>query len=216
MEENMEKREKKNRKVLKIIGIIILILLLILLIYFIRNFVIVNSFAEIQSSNNYHYKFTKDDGSFEYSYKDGKSVEIFRVNDQIASIDWYDKNTRERIYVEPLSSKATISHIQNHESGLVGSLLLETAISDNVSGRLNKAFCSFITTENIDGVECYKLQPWCGVLSNTFYFNKDSKLMEKAIIGNSDVNFSDWTINQLTDEDVARPDLSNYEIIEEE
>ena len=60
------------------------------------------------------------------------------------------------------------------------------------------------------------MQPWCGVLSNTFYFNKDSKLMEKAIIGNSDVIFSDWTVNQLTDEDVARPDLGNYEIIEEE
>ena len=216
MEENMEKKEKKNRKVLKAIGIIILILLLILLICFIRNYVIVSSLAEIQSSNNYYYKFTKDNGSFDYSYKEGKSFEIFRVNDQIVSLDWYDKNTGERIYVEPLSSKATISHIQNHESELVGSLLLETAISDNVSGRLNKAFCSVITTENIDGVECYKLQPWCGILSNTFYFNKDSKLMEKAIIGNSDVIFSDWTINQLTDEDVAKPDLSNYEIIEEE
>lgn len=30
------------------------------------------------------------------------------------------------------------------------------------------------------------------------------------------VNFINWEINTVTDEDVARPDLSNYEIIEEE
>ena len=216
MEENVEKKEKKNRKFLKVVGIIILILLLILLIYFIRNYVIVSSLIEAKDITNYSYTLVTNNGfSLDSYYKDSRYLSIIKTNGTPIGIEWYDDNTKESISINFENSTATVSN-----SGPAGFYNFAKSLSDQMlSNKVRRTFNTFITTEEVDGVECYRLQPIMGAIGSAYYYSKENKLLTSIqSIGEikSFVNFINWEINTVTDEDVARPDLSNYEIIENE
>ena len=202
----------KNRKTLKIILIIIGIILLALLIYFIRNFIIINNLSKLQKSENYSYTVEMNGGKNEYNYKDGKIIETLKVNEQPDIIIWTDTNTKEQIYIYPEQKKATITNYNEEYANNVLPILLESALSNNITGKLGKTFTTLITTEEVNGIKCYKVQPLTGVTSNTYYFNKENQTLVKCLIGDSEINFKDWKIDSLTDTDVSKPDLTNYEI----
>lgn len=216
MEENMEKREKKNRIGFKILGVIVLILLLLVIIHFIRNYVITCSLIKAKDITNYSYTLVDDDGfSLDSYYKDSRYLGITKTNDTPIGIEWYDDNTKESISIDLENSTATVSN-----SGPAGFYNFAKSLSDQMlSNKVNRTFNTFITTEEVDGVECYRLQPITGAIGAAYYYSKENKLLTSIqSIGKtkSFVNFINWKINTVTDEDVARPDLSNYEIIENE
>lgn len=206
----------EKKKILKVIGIILVILLIILLIYCIRNIVIFNNLAKVQNFNNYAYTFKQQDVEIEIYCKDGITKEILKYTDGTSDIIWYNSNTKESLFISGQDKTVRVEISDSNPISLVCNTIIESAISNNVWGRIYSALTTFINTEEVDGVACYVLKPWCGVTSNTYYFNKESKTLEQAIIGIDapKTKFYNWKTNKVTDEDINRPDLSNYNVIE--
>ena len=216
MEENMEKKEKKNKIGFKILGVIVLILLLLVIIHFIRNYVITCSLIEAKDITNYSYTLVDEKGfSLDSYYKDSRYLSIIKTNGTPIGIEWYDDNTKESISIDFENSTATVSN-----SGSAVFYNFAKSLSDQMlSNKVRRTFNTFITTEEVDGVECYRLQPIMGVIGAAYYYSKENKLLTSIqSIGRIKrfTNIINWRINTVTDEDVARPDLSNYKIIEEE
>lgn len=151
-------------------------------------------------------------GKNEYNYKDGKIIETLKVNEQPDIITWIDTNTKEQIYIYPEQKKATITNYNEESVNNVLPVLLKSALSNNITGKLGKTFTTLITTEEVNGIKFYKVQPLTGVTSNTYYFDKENKTLVKCLIGDSEINFKNWKVDSLTDTDVSKPDLTDYEI----
>ena len=207
----------KKKKVLKIVGIILAILLVILLIYCIRNIVIFNSLSKVQNVSNYAYAHTQGEGKIEVYHKDGINKEIWKLSDGTSDITWYNSYTKEAMYIDESERTVRIYTSDRNPVTSIGEVIVQTAISNNTSGRIYKAITTFITTEEVDGVECYVLHPWSGITSNTYYFNKGTKTLEQAIIGLDapKTKFYNWKINEVTNADISLPDLSDYEVTDE-
>lgn len=207
----------KKKKVLKIVGIILAILLVILLIYCIRNIVIFNSFSKVQNVSNYAYAYTQGEGVTEIYCKDGITKQINKYQDEIIEIEWYNSYTKEAININEKNKTAKKYISDRSQIFPVAEKIIETILSNNTGGRIYSAITTFITTEEVDGVECYVLHPWRGIISNTYYFNKETKTLEQAITGfdGPKTKFYNWKINEVTNKDISLPDLSDYEITDE-
>lgn len=207
----------KNKKVLKIVGIILAILLIILLIYCIRNIAIFNSFSKVQNVSNYAYAYTQGELVTEIYCKDGISKEIWKDSDEIIAITWYNSHTKEAININEKNKTAKKYISDRSQIFPVAEKIIETILSNNTGGRIYSAITTFITTEEVDGIECYVLKPWTGVTSNTYYFSKENKTLEQAIIGieTPKTKFYNWKINEVTNKDISLPDLSDYEVTDE-
>lgn len=62
-----------------------------------------------------------------------------------------------------------------------------------------------ITTEEIDGVECYKIE----TMSETVYVDKTTNLYVKTVSDNGTVTY-EFSVGTVTEEDMIVPDLSDY------
>ena len=209
-----------KKKVLMIVGIIILLLLIIFIISVARKYIIINKLAktkeEFFSSSNYSYSFMPDSNKnvvCEYFYKDGKNMEIWKTDDNIDSIIWYDETTKEHISINAKTSTAIVSHSETYEAfpDSVANTILSSVLPDKAMDKIKIALTFSISTKEIDGEKCYVLQPFTGIVSNTYYFDKENQTISKTLMGeNNNVRFENWTLNQVTDENVARPDLTSY------
>lgn len=212
----------KIKKVIKIIGIIALILLIIVIGYFVRNYMIISKLSKVYykffAYSNYSYSThhigTDSDDRYDniakYYYKDGKSI-CYSENSvsKLSSITLYDENLQEETYVYLQDSKATISNCQKKQYELKGveSLLSDSNIVKNVARYV-------IRTENIDGVECYAFRYYRDLNNdaNTFYFNKETGMLYKYIIGDhSYYYYENWETNSVTENDVEI-NLEDFEI----
>ncbi len=210
------------KRILKIVGVIIFILLLIALVYFIRNFVIINSLAETYdtffSSNNYAYITTVDNGAevstFKYYYKDGKNVEIWEREGKVVREIWYDINTQERVLCNLNELTANVGNTQDTAMIFTTDGIYSLLKDKSILEKMRISFMHFINTETINGEKCYVLKPLYGVTSNTYYFNKETKFAVKCHMsfGATKIDFKEWKLDEVTDEDVSKPDLTNYTV----
>ena len=209
----------KNKKILKIIGIIVLILIIIFLIYFIRNLVILNKLERTCDYNNYSYELithNNENYTVEYYYKDGISKEIWKNGETVINTIWYDNGTHEMINTDEKNLIALVNTQEYYGTNTIANTIISSILPDNVTGKMNKALTIFISTETVDGIAYYELQPWIGVTSNIYYFDKETGTLAKSIMGSQEMEFSNWKVNTVTDEDVARPDLTKYNLTEDE
>ena len=211
-----------KKRVLIAVGIIILLLLIIFIISIARKYIIINKLAETKeeffSSNNYSYCFVPDADkniTCEYSYKDGKSMQIWKTGDNVDSIIWYDKDTKEKIVIDNGNSTATITRGQNEEAlpVTVANTILSSVLPESMMDKIKIALTFSINTKEIDNENCYILQPFVGVVSNTYYFNKENETITKTLMGETGkIEFRNWVLNAVTDEDVSRPSLTGYNL----
>lgn len=211
----------KNKRVLKILLIIIFILIIAFAIYLLRNFIILSKIQENQSmllqSNNYSFvrEVYKCDGSneiMECFYKDGKNKLILAHTDTgISSIQWYDENTKEIISIEPDTNEALVTTSETVPWDFMPTFEIDNMFKAIITSR--------ISSGNINGIECYIVQNE-GVIR---YISKTDGTILKTIdkrmsikvngeVYDYVVEYKDWKINELTDEDLIKPDLSQYEV----
>ena len=212
----------KNKKILKIILIIVLVVIVIFAIHVIRNYFIISKIVDMQenlsSITNFSYKITpityegKTNGvATERYYKDGKNIAIFETNGT-KYILWSDATTNESIMINPTELKAVVSSNDVLSSAHMPVLLPE----GSSSVKLGLSVLSFITYGEVNGEECYVVH-WAGV---TDYISKENGTYlrtNNVIFSNEEEKFdmleySDWTFNELADEDVSRPNLTGYEV----
>lgn len=220
-------KEKKKRIWPSVIGCILIVVLAIYLGLVIRNFFILNTYSAAMEaytkSNNYFVK--RMDDSTESPmvntttyYKDGIIKNYVDVdNKQRSMIAYQNPNTDERIIrIESDGHKVAI--VSKAEGGLVPSGQIY-----NIFGAMNRKDNFFLslmtktTTEECNGKECYKInmqgmKVWidketCLVVRLIDGKYQDAKGIEHEMATNYEYEFG-----TVTDEQVAKPDLTGCEI----
>lgn len=226
MEEKKEKVKKtKKRIALKIfagIAIIVVIIAVLFLINFVRNLAIINDIIakekDFKYSTNYSYTSIMYDSNdeenrvtVEHYYKDGKSKMVIDNGENKITV-WYDEQTKENIFLNETTKEATVTTSEF----MLGNELLYFQDEEN---KIYYAMTSFIINNNIDEQECYKIIN----LNDVSYINKEDGTVLKGVYKGAIVNdekcdsiteYKDWKFNELTDEEMERPNLEGYEVTE--
>lgn len=209
------KKKKLNRKNLKICISVISLILLFFIIHITRNIIIINKLYSKQSkfkeNKNYYYiaeyySSSEDKNIIEHYYKDGK---VMLILNEGRIINWYDENTKENILIDLDELKADI-----YKSDYIVGSQLPIYIDENVKN-IDTYVNSRITSDKIFEAECYKIE----IKEQTVWITKNEGIVVKVINKSDDdkekvIEYKNWRINELKDESVLRPDLTNYEIIQ--
>ena len=208
---------KKKHTGLKFILILVVIAIVLFLVHYLRNYIIVskifNERAKYKDVTNYSYYQTSNDENRVNGvqfYKKGNTM-MMVIKDKKCVI-WSNKELNQTILLNYEEMKATIT------SGVSMPNSFDSTPSDNataVLGELENAqtsrgfsFVYAITSENVNGVDCYKV---C-IGQEKAWYSKENGMLIKYINGSLDEDYSDWKFNELTDEDVARPNLLGFTI----
>lgn len=209
--------EKKKMKLWPkiVLGVLAVVIVLLTIIVMVNNSIINKIVAKQQENvNRQNYSYTVQSNSSENTmtkiyYKDGTRIYVIQNNDRSA-IMWSDSNTKEMIAMVPNTLKATIEKYDGYDLASIPYLL------DEAMSRILK-FSSIITSDTVNGEECYKVSS----LGQKLWFSKSTGMIVKEMNGTvvkdgkemSYVSeFKDWKFNQLTDIDVTRPNLIGYEV----
>jgi len=209
--------EKKKMKLWPkiVLGVLAVVIVLLTIIVMVNNSIINKIVAKQKENvNRQNYSYTVQSNSSENTmtkiyYKDGTRIYVIQNNDRSA-IMWSDSNTKEMIAMVPNTLKATIAKYDGYDLASIPYLL------DEAMSRILK-FSSIITSDTVNGEECYKVNS----LGQKLWFSKSTGMIVKSINGKAVTNekkvdsvseFKDWKFNQLTDIDVTRPNLIGYEV----
>lgn len=209
--------EKKKMKLWPkiVLGVLAVVIVLLTIIVMVNNSIINKIVAKQKENvNRQNYSYTVQSNSSENTmtkiyYKDGTRIYVIQNNDRSA-IMWSDSNTKEMIAMVPNTLKATIAKYDGYDLASIPYLL------DEAMSRILK-FSSIITSDTVNGEECYKVSS----LEQKLWFSKSTGMIVKEMNGTvvkdgkemSYVSeFKDWKFNQLTDIDVTRPNLIGYEV----
>ena len=221
MEERTKKKRKVGLKAFAIIAIIIVVLAVIFFINFVRNYVILNEIiekeAKFKDSTNYsyvseHYNSNDEEDKVvvEHYYKDGNS-KIIMDNGENKITVWYDEETKENIFLNETTKEATITS----SPFMLGTELLYFNEEDS---KIYFALTSFITNDIVNGKDCYNIRN-SGIKAS---INKEDGTVAKAINGKAVIDgkeydsitgYKNWQFDKLTDEDMKRPDLTGYKVV---
>ena len=210
----MEK--KKTRLWPKIVlGVLAVVIVLLTIIVMVNNSIINKIVAKQQENvNRQNYSYTVQSNSSENTmtkiyYKDGTRIYVIQNNDRSA-IMWNNSNTKEMITIVPNLLKATVQKYDSDDSTSIPYLL------DASMSRALK-LSSIITSDTVNGEECYKVSS----IGQKLWFSKSTGMIVKEMNGTVVKDgkemgyvseFKDWKFNQLTDIDVTRPNLIGYEV----
>lgn len=209
--------EKKKMKLWPkiVLGVLAVVIVLLTIIVMVNNSIINKIVAKQKENvNRQNYSYTVQSNSSENTmtkiyYKDGTRIYVIQNNNRSA-IMWSDSNTKEMIAMVPNTLKATIEKYDGYDLASIPYLL------DEAMSRILK-FSSIITSDTVNGEECYKVSS----LGQKLWFSKSTGMIVKEMNGTvvkdgkemSYVSeFKDWKFNQLTDIDVTRPNLIGYEV----
>ena len=209
--------EKKKMKLWPkiVLGVLAVVIVLLTIIVMVNNSIINKIVAKQQENvNRQNYSYTVQSNSSENTmtkiyYKDGTRIYVIQNNDRSA-IMWSDSNTKEMIAMVPNTLKATIAKYDGYDLVSIPYLL------DEAMSRILK-FSSIITSDTVNGEECYKVSS----LGQKLWFSKSTGMIVKEMNGTVVKDgkemgyvseFKDWKFNQLTDIDVTRPNLIGYEV----
>ena len=209
--------EKKKMKLWPkiVLGVLAVVIVLLTIIVMVNNNIINKIVAKQKENvNRQNYSYTVQSNSSENTmtkiyYKDGTRIYVIQNNDRSA-IMWSDSKTKEMIAMVPNTLKATIEKYDGYDLASIPYLL------DEAMSRILK-FSSIITSDTVNGEECYKVSS----LGQKLWFSKSTGMIVKEMNGTvvkdgkemSYVSeFKDWKFNQLTDIDVTRPNLIGYEV----
>lgn len=216
-----EKRPSIGKTVLKVVLVIIFIILLAVALNWTRNYFIMEDILEKMSQyeniQNYAYTISQNTGETTKLIVKDNIYKMTYTTDGIEKlIAWINKDTDETIAAFPEIKEVSYS---NHIA------MIENPFSTDViqgwkDNMIYLALTSFISSENVNGQDCYVIDRF---QNGKLWVNKETGIKAKAEEGSTIdngitmpliVEYTDWKINTITDEDVEKPDLVGYTIIE--
>ena len=225
----------ENRKILKAVLIIVMLSLILVVAYWARNFIILNKIVKMQekisSSDNYSYIIEFYDNNKEditttvqCYYKDGKMLKTVKLEDDSSRIVWHDENTKEGITLNSNELTATIDVYGSNFNFFDCDMEMQMLTPARYTNILEDSLTVLIGYDKIDGKECYFVQPLMGVVSSAAYYEKNDGPIVKYTMGNyieggkkyygSKIEYKNLKSNEVTDNDVLKPDLTGYTLID--
>lgn len=206
----------KRKKVIKIILVIVLVIVVLFLANLIRKAVIINKFSEklneYQSITNFYAKYQIENGNTIESWrKDNITIQKTMTSDNEINMMYANPNEIWMIMDKKETGKLATKMKNETEHNWSNGVVLEdgTLYADNFWDALLVALGCRISTETVNGQECYKLY-----FQEEFqvFVNKENLLKIKEINMDNVKYLIQYEINTLTDEDVALPSLDGYKI----
>ncbi len=204
------KKYNKKMKVWKKLALIIFVFLVIYAISVGYKLIILNKIAEkneeSENSENYYYYSIADDTLMEYFKKDGIIKMNLRKARGNASITfWKNCNTGEQ-YIFINETK----QYDKAEGGILENIPISRFVSTDATANIMLAIhpLVFIGTQKYNDIECYNIK------FNTVYevISKDKGLLLYSNEENNMRNIQ-YKFNTVTDEDVAKPNISEYTLM---
>lgn len=227
-EKESKQKETKKNSGLRILGIILAIILTVLMIFILRNYYILNTYAiamaEYGKSSNYYVKRTQYTGNnmtlSNTYYKDGKGKLELVPSETRKMIVYYDENTKESILrIDSDGDKVAV--VSQNQDSVVPGIKFVSAFGGGMNAWNNFLlfFITQITTEECNGKECYRIklegmQVW--IDKETYLTVRDMNGSSKNREGQITNIVTDYIFEfgNVTDEEVAKPDLTGYRIQE--
>ena len=213
-----------KKKIKKIIIISLIVIFLLIILNFIRNYIIINNIIDKQKQfkDFKNYSFTRMD----YSTEEGAQKIELKVyfKDGIGLIEFPNYNyvwcnTESQAMIHFNTNEKTVSYSVGEFFGMKSESFSMEHLS--FQEKVLKAICSIISTKDIDNEKCYCIQTF---KQGQTYISKNTgipiKTVGESIVVQggkkyeSIVEIRNWTTGKVTDDDVAKPDLKEYEIIE--
>ena len=217
----------EKKYIVRIILVILLIVLLVFLINIFREFFILqeiqNNINQYISSTNFHEKITTTDNNLNTTidiYKKGDNILVITSNSNTESktLLYYSNTGCDEFYETPESKKAKL----NSNGTLIGYLINNYTETDSFWTRFLASVYTKTEEVEIKGKIYYHIT---GNLKSAFkttnldekeiYIEKDTGLCNKVIYNSGKTENIEYEFNNVTDEIFARPDISQYELIEE-
>ncbi len=220
----MKKKKTSVKKVafriFEILAIAIAIMAILFIVNFVRNYTIINDIIEkqenIKNSTNYSYTTTmyntvnEDKVIIKHYYKDGKSKMKFNNGENDVTV-WYDERTKENIFLDEKEKQANITSSEF----MLGNELPYFRDEANI---IYYSMTFFIINSNLNGKECYEIHD-----SNSIsYVDKESGVLLKEVQKNVKIDdkkcesiteYDNWSFEELSEEEMDKPDLSGYTIV---
>ena len=210
-----------KEKILKYGGIILVIILILFIGNIIRKTYIISKYKEQSQEyskvTNFYKKYKEDNEStievwrkdnislYKRTSRDGVKIVYNNLDEKIG---WVITDTKEG----DIANKTALKINENELANLYTATLLDNEIDANNLGQFIKAaFMCTIFTKDYCGVNCYEINFRDELLQ---YINKENYLCIGILTGDTDTGLIEYKINEVTDEDVKLPDLSNFEIQE--
>ncbi len=209
-----------KKKILKIILALVVLLILIITIHFTRNYIILGKIAKMQEkfANATNFSYIVEDQTYDDKliltriYSNGTQAIMKHERENGAISFWDDKSTNEVIIITA-DNKAIINRSGSPMHFAVPTLTIDEDF------RAISALTFFISYDEIDGEKCYVVN-WGNAKD---YISMENGITLKQINGQVSQNnkkhnivkvYKNVKIDEVKDNDVERPDLSNYEILE--
>lgn len=210
-------KKKKKHTALKTILILVIIILALGLIHFVRNYLIMDSILSkreaLKKMTNYSYISNQinDNVKMEYYHKDRTNIMVHNKESR-KHIVWNNLDTREAIFINPQELTVTIQQNVPKDTQESFHSLMPSGIAMSSEASRITDFMYWITSEKVNGIDCYKVT-WIVGDETAWYNKKDGTLVKlMAMEGKYLVEFTDWKFNQVTDEDMTRPNLTGYTV----
>ena len=220
----MEKKKTKKKsivvKILEILVIVIAIIGVLFIVNFVRNYTIMKDIMEKQKSikNSTNYTYTTvmyntvndDKVIINHYYKDGKSKMRYNNGESDVTV-WFDERTKENIFLDEKDKQANITSSEF----MLGNELPYFRDEANI---IYYSMTFFIINSNLNGKECYEIHD-----SNSIsYVDKESGVLLKEVQKNVKIDdkkcesiteYDNWSFEELSEEEMDKPDLSGYTIV---
>lgn len=211
----------EKKKVIKYIAIIVAIILILFIGNIIRKTYIIIKFEqkseEYAKIDNFYKKNKIEDNAIAEIWRKG-NVSIYKRTSEDGirmiyrnldeRVGWIIVDTKMGDEVNKSAAKVKEDELQYLIAGNVsnGGIGLE-----NLWQKIQFAFMSSIKIKDFYGIKCYEIK-----LADNWeiYVNKDNYLCIGEINGSLDTGLIEYRLNEVTDEDVKLPDLSGFEINE--
>ena len=216
-----EKEPSVGKTVLKIVLVVIFIILLTLAINWLRNYFIMEDIlkkmSQYENIQNYAYTISQNTGeTTKLSVKDNIYKMTYTTDGIEKLVAWVNTDTDETIAAFPeVKSVSYTTHVMTIANPFSTEIL--EGWKDNM---IYLALTSFISSENVNGQDCYVINRF---QNGKLWVNKETGIKAKAEEGSTVdngittpfiVEYTDWKINTITDEEISKPDLVGYTIIE--
>lgn len=211
----------EKKKIIKYIVIIVVIILILFAGNIIRKTYIIAKYEEkseeYEKIDNFYRKNKVEDNAtaeiwrkgnisiYKRTSEDGIRM-IYRNLDE--KVGWIIVDTKKGEEVNKSAVKIKEDNLQYLIAGSVsnGGVGLET-----IWQKVRFAFMSSIITKDYCGIKCYEIKFTNGW---KHYVNKENYICVCEVNGSMDTGLIEYRINEVTDEDVKLPDLSGFEINE--
>lgn len=220
----MEKNDK-NKNIIQKVGKIILCIVIILIILFVMNIIrnniilsdVLKKESSILLSNNIYYEITdREEKTSKFYKKDGIEMLDITTNGH-RMIQWRNTNTNEGVIVYP-QAKIAINTKADEMLGFNVPLLVYSSDEIEMYRKCMMLSC-VIYTEKLNDIPCYVIM---NDFNNKTWVAKETGVVLKRQSGTIEnesgekssaiTYYNNWKINELTESDLKKPDVSGFEI----